>query len=218
MEGNVCLALPMCCDVRLSLVPRRIWILQRISYCGHMTWVVVIAVVVALLAAAWFFLLDHRSPQQVMDAEDGQDALKRWSRVAYCSVNGKFDPARHGDSACKQVLARDWDISDKGALMSRADELASAPSGNAAWDHVRRILLGRLAVGANLIDETECKIILGSAQTALLGRYHNWDELISDYRKGLAAWSENDSDRLENYDFFAKEVAKPLSQVVPFRA
>lgn len=165
----------------------------------------------------WFFYLDHRSAEEVMDAEDGKDLMKRWARVAYVGVNGKFDPAKFGQDTCRETLQRDWDISTTAQLQAQDQELAQTPNGNIAWDHIRRLLLGRLAVGAALADEVYFNQMASSAKQTLTSNYTSWDTMLADYRKGLAAWSNNDSERLDSWDFNVKEISKPLQAIVPFK-
>ncbi len=181
----------------------------------------IMLIVIAIAAAAgiwfWFFYLDHRTPQQVMDAEDGTDPMKRWARVAYVGVNGKFDPARFGQQACRDTLKRDWDIADAARLQAQDQELAQAPSGNVAWDHIRRLLLGRLGVGAAFVDEGYFTRVATSAKQALTSTYSSWDSMLADYREGLVAWSNGDQARLESWDFNVESVSKPLQSVVSFK-
>src|SRR5262245_28080458 len=105
-----------------------------------MTWILVgVGVLLALVVVGYFVLFDRRSPVQVMDAEDGQDPLKRWARACYSIVNGKHDPAANGRAGCAMVLGRDWNIQSREDLVSTLDELKRVPSANAAWDLVRGI-------------------------------------------------------------------------------
>ena len=183
-------------------------------------WLLILILLAGAAAAAWFFLLDHRTSVQIMEAEDGQDPIKRWARAAYVIVNGKFDPGSMNPGtteAAHKALQRDWGVTDPTGVGAKLVELSQSPSGNVAWDQVRRIVLARMAASAGFIPQEASWSAIQQSKPALNSRYSGWEEVAADYRQGLAAWSQNDSERLAMFDLYAKEVGRPLWQVVSFR-
>jgi hypothetical protein len=185
-----------------------------------MPWIIVLVALAAAGAYFWFFVLDHRTFAQVMEAEDGADPLKRWARGCYVLLNGKFDIGKSGNAGAKanmvSVAQRDWSVTDAAGAKKTLNELLENPNDNVAWDQVRRIVLARMAAGAGYLTQEESWAAIPASQVMIQGAYNSWDEMAKAYRKGLAAWSENNQDRLELFDMFCGE-AKSIWSMVSFR-
>ena len=186
-----------------------------------MALITILLVIAGCAYAAWHFLLDHRTSVQVMHAEDGGDPLKQWARAAYVIVNGKFDPGSTGKEsarAASDALLRDWGITNAEEVSRKMAELAQAPSGNPSWDHVRRIVLARMAAAAGHCSQEASWASIQFSRQALLDSHSGWEELSASYRKGLAVWSKSDEERMAMFDLYVKDEGKPLWAVVPFRS
>ena len=182
--------------------------------------IIIAVVLVAAVLGFWFFALDHRTPQQIMETEDGRDPLKRWARTAYSIVNGKFDPGATDDgsvNSAKQALARDWSIERTSEYEAKQTELMGSPSGNVAWDQIRRIVMARMAASAGLISQEASWEAIATSQQELQKNGDSWKSIVSNYRAGLDAWSQSDSERLAMFDLYVKDVSEPLQAIVPFK-
>ena len=180
-----------------------------------------IVVVLAVAAAAyfWFFYLDHRTPVQIMDEEDGGDPVKRWARGAYTMLNGKFDPGLEGAAsadAARGALRRDWSVTDAASARQRLSELAEVPSGDAAWDHVRRIVLARMAAGAAFVPQGESWAAVAASRDALRKAYPSWEAMHAAYRDRLVGSPQGQGERVEQFDFNVQQVSRPLWTAVAY--
>jgi hypothetical protein len=188
-----------------------------------MLWMVIgggaVLFLLLIAAAAFYFVaFDRRSAEQRMAEEDGADLVRRWARAAYAIVTGGHDYGRVKPNLAQNTLRAMWSITDAAAVYATLYHLARMPSGNAAWDGVRLMVVGRLAVGAGWLPDEESWALIARMRTELQRRYPSWDALAADYMSARARWAaETSADDMDDVQFNIDEARKDYWGVIAFR-
>ncbi len=175
-------------------------------------WIAIGVAVLVVAGIVWFVVVANEPPEKAMKKEDGTDPLKRWARGCYSIVYGSTDPGRFGSGSAAQVLSRDWEIKTAKDVEDTLTELRGLPSGNAAWDLVRAIIVARFAAGAKHITDEQSWGLVAAVQEPLRATYDSWSSMAAAY--GQARTAEGfDASQLEMY----REDAEALWKLVPFK-
>ncbi len=188
-----------------------------------MLWLIVggsVALLLLLVAAVVFYFIafDRRTPAQRMEEEDGNDIVRCWARAAYAIVTGGHDYGRVKPTLAQSTLRAMWSVTDAAAVHATMHHLARVPSGNAAWDGVRLMVVSRLAVGAGWISDEESWGLIANTRVELQRRYPSWDALAADYLSARARWAAGaDDDDMEDVQFNIDEARKGYWGIIAFR-
>jgi hypothetical protein len=167
---------------------------------------VVLAVVIAVLMG------NRKSPEQVMQQEDGADQVKRWARGCYAMVYGNADPGRKGKRGCLGTLSEYWEITTPEQVQETVKDLQGLPENDAAWDLMRAIIVARFAAGAELISGEQSWAVIGAVRPRLQQAFGSWQELASAYGRAREAAGFG-SDMLTD----ARPEAEKIWGLVPFK-
>lgn len=188
-----------------------------------MLWLVIgggLVLFLLAIAAIAFYLIafDRRSSEQRMAEEDGADPVRRWARAAYAIVTGGHDYGRVKPNLAQNTLRAMWSITDAAAVHATIHHLTRMPSGNAAWDGVRSMVVSRLAVAAGWLADEESWRVIANTRAELQRRYPSWDALAADYVSARARWAaETDADDMDDVKFNVDEARKEYWGLIAFR-
>jgi hypothetical protein len=176
-------------------------------------WIAIGVVVVLVVAfAVWFIVVANEPPEKAMEKQDGDDPLKRWARGGYCMVYGSDDPGRLLAASAGHVLSRDWEINTTQEVEETLTALRDLPSGNAAWDLVRAIIVARFAAAAKHISDDQSWSAIASVQNPLQQAYDGWPAMAAAYEQARTA-EGFDVSQLEMY----RDDAEALWKLIPFK-
>jgi hypothetical protein len=167
--------------------------------------VVLLIVVIAVLAG-------RKSPEQVMQQEDGADPIKRWARGCYSMVYGNSDPGRKAKRGCVGTLAEYWEINTPQDVRQTLDELQQLPENDVAWDLMRAIIVARFAAGAELLSHEQSWALIGAVRPRLQQAYASWQALADAYARARQAAGFS-PDMLAD----ARPEAEKIWSAVPFK-
>lgn len=172
----------------------------------------VVAGLVLAIVLAYVFLVDHRTPEQLLDQDDGQDPVKRWARGCYSMVFGKDDPAKNAAKGCIGTLRQYWEIESTQQARQTLSELQTLPEGNVAWDLMRVIIVARFAEGAKYLEPSESWAAIAAVRPRLQQAFSSWQELAAAYQRareeagfGIEAMTQNRAE------------AEQIWRLVPYR-
>ncbi len=167
---------------------------------------------VVLLIILVAVLLRRKSPEQVMQQEDGADPVKRWARGCYSMVYGNSDPGRQSKRSCAGTLAQYWEINTPEDVQQTLAELQQLPENDAAWDLMRAIIVARFAAGAELLSHEQSWALIGAVRPRLQQAFPSWHALADAYGRAREAAGFG-SDMLVD----ARPEAEKIWSAVPFK-
>lgn len=130
---------------------------------------------------------------QHMNEEDHGDALKRWSRGCYAILFGQASPDHRGVEFCRTALETSWEIRSGDQALATVQKLSQVPSGHAAWDLVRVVVVARLALAAGFIRSDQAQKAIAEIQPKLQAAYQDWHGMAADYDSVVKAKSLDDA-------------------------
>jgi hypothetical protein len=167
---------------------------------------------VVVVALALFFLVDRRTPSQLLEQDDGQDPVKRWARGCYSMVFGKDDPAKNAAKGCAGTLRQYWEIESTSQVRETLAELQTLPEGDVAWDLMRVIIVARFAEGAKYIEPNESWSAIAAVRPRLQQAFGSWQELAAAYQKARQAAGFGIEQMTQN-----RSEAEQIWQLVPYK-
>jgi len=167
---------------------------------------------VVVVVLAFLFLVDRRTPKQLLDQEDGPDPVKRWARGCYAMVFGKDDPAKNATKSCVGTLREYWEIASTAQVRETLAELQTVPEGNLAWDLMRVIIVARFAEGAKYIEPNESWAAIAAVRPRLQQAFGSWQELAAAYQRAREAAGFGVEQMQQN-----RAEAEQIWQLVPYR-
>ena len=167
---------------------------------------------IVIVGLALLFVVDRRTPRQLLDQEDGQDPIKRWARGCYSMVFGKDDPAKNATKGCVGTLRDYWEIESTEQVRATLAELQTVPEGNVAWDLMRVIIVARFAEGAKYIAASESWAAIAAVRPRLQQAFGSWPELASAYERAREAAGFGTDQMKQN-----RSEAEQIWQLVPYK-
>lgn len=147
-----------------------------------------VAAVVVGIAVHRLRTPDPRRRQLSLMESDAQDPYKRWVQSVFLIVTGDCDYAHLGRAEARGMLRDWWEIHGPRAHADTMGSLARANRPDNAWDLVRFIVLARLGVAADYVDDEESWDMIRPVAHRLQHAYGNWRPMAQAYLAARRQW------------------------------
>jgi hypothetical protein len=182
-----------------------------------------VAAVLVGIAIHRFRTPDTRRRRLALMEHDAIDPYKRWVQSVFLIVSGDCDYAHLGRAEGRAMLRDWWEIHGPRTLDDIMGKLAAADRPDNAWDLVRFIVLARLGVAAEYLDDAESWDVIRPIASRLQAAYPSWRSMAQAYLaarrqwRGFALDGSEDDDEMDVIVSNVAQLHDSRWQSIPFR-
>lgn len=133
-------------------------------------------------------LPDLSRPLRERLERDALDPYRGWVQSAFLIVTGDCDYGHLDRKEARRMLEQWWDIHGASGVEPVLSKLANAGRPDNAWDLIRFMVVARLAVGADYLEDEVSWDLIRPIALRLQGAYSGWRAMAQAYVLARRQW------------------------------